>query len=63
MGYWDNYTETPMRPQYQIKDPEMVELVKNIFTAVDQAWWDGPAFDVAKLIQDFVDSKIHNSVI
>lgn len=45
--------ETPMRPEYLIKDREMVELVKKIFYTVDQDWIDTQAFEVSKLIESF----------
>jgi hypothetical protein len=39
--------ETPMRPEYQIEDKELLNLVKEIFIVVDQAWTDTQAHDVS----------------
>lgn len=52
--------DTPMRQEFLIKDKDMVDLVKNIFSKVDQAWWDVPAFDVANLIESFIEKKYVN---
>jgi len=52
--------DTPMRQEFLIRDKDMVELVKNIFSKVDQSWWDVPAFEVANLIESFIEKKYRN---
>jgi hypothetical protein len=51
------YTETPMREQFKIDDPQLVQLIKKILDTADQYWDDVYAFEIAKLITDYVQSK------
>jgi hypothetical protein len=49
--------ETPMRLEYFIKDKDLVELVKNIFITADQLWTDTQAYEISKLIEDYMAKK------
>ncbi len=49
------YNETPMRPEYIIKDAKLLELVKQLFITIDQGWIDSTAFDIAEMITNYKD--------
>ena len=51
--------KTPMRPQYKITDKEMVDLIYEIFIAVDQPWHDVAAYDVYKLLKSRQPPCLH----
>ena len=47
----------PQRTKHSIKDPEILDLVKNIFIIIDQPWDDVAAYDLAERIDAFLEKK------
>jgi hypothetical protein len=55
------YTDTPMRDEFVISDPELLEAVWQVFKWCECPWSDAEAYQVAGVIEGYANKKLISS--